>query len=237
MVPQTPIPTLLLFADISGYTSYIRANAYTQAHAVASVATLLDSVIDRLEPAWQLVKLEGDAAFCHGEPDTLQSGLPELLLAAFAAFDACKARMSAANTCECLACKSLPSLQLKIILHAGDVVHYQTRRGIDLAGLAVILLHRLSKNSVEHSRYILWTEPMARRLAELAPAQAHAEACEGVGTVSVQAFFNLPDRSAPVTAGTAERLLDHFNKTRQWLLPNLQRKPGKAAAFGESASS
>jgi hypothetical protein len=235
--PAAPLPTLLLFADISGYTRYIRENAYTQAHAVARVATLLDSVIDALEPVWQLVKLEGDAAFCHADPDALRpAGLPVLLLAAFAAFDDRKAQLSAANTCECLACKALVSLELKIILHAGDVVHYQTRRGMDLAGVPVILLHRLGKNSVEQPRYILWTAAMAAHLSALAPATVHAETCEGLGDVAVQVYSALPNRSEAVDAGAVERLLDHFHKTRQWLVPNLQRAPGKAAAFGEASS-
>jgi hypothetical protein len=232
-----PVPTLLLFADISGYTRYIRENSYTAAHAVATTAALLDSVIDRLEPALQLVKLEGDAAFCHADPALLQADLPELLLATFAAFDACKARLSACNTCDCLACKALGNLELKMILHHGDVVHYPTRRGLDLAGLPVILLHRLSKNSVDHSRYILWTAPVAAHLSALAPAQMHSEDCEGVGAVDVQVYLNIPNRSEPVVAGATERFIDHLNKTRQWILPTLQRKPGKAAAFGATLPS
>jgi hypothetical protein len=236
-IPRAAVPTLLLFADISGYTRYIRDNAYTQAHAVASVAALLDSVIDSLEPTWQLVKLEGDAAFCHADPSMLRSGLPDLLLPAFTAFDTRKAKLSAANTCECLACKALASLELKLILHQGDVVHYQTRRGVDLAGLPVILLHRLSKNGVEHRRYILWTTPVNPLLSTLAPARTHAESCEGVGEVAVQVYADLPNRSEPVDAGAAERLVDHFHKSCQWLPLNLRRQPGKAAAFSEPGAS
>jgi hypothetical protein len=232
-----PVSTLLLFADISGYTRYIRDNAYTQAHAVASVAALLDSVIDSLEPAWQLVKLEGDAAFCHAGPAALQDALPPLLLKAFAAFDTHKARMSAANTCDCLACKTLPTLELKLILHEGEVVHYQTRRGVDLAGLPVILLHRLSKNAVVQPRYVLWTAPLDARLSALEPASAHVESCEGVGEVAVRVYADLPNLSGPASAGALDRLADHFHKTRQWLPLNLRRKPGKAAAFGATTAS
>jgi hypothetical protein len=236
-LPDSAVPTLLLFADISGYTRYIRENAYTQAHAVASVADLLDSVIDSLEPAWQLVKLEGDAAFCHADPNTVQAALPDLLLPAFTAFDTRKAKLSATNTCECLACKALASLELKLILHEGEVVHYQTRRGVDLAGLPVILLHRLGKNSVDRHRYILWTAPMHARLSTLSPASTHAETCEGVGDVAVHVYADLPNRSPAVDAGTSERLLDHFHKTCQWLPLNLRRQPGKAAAFSEPSAS
>lgn len=235
-ISGTAVPTLLLFADISGYTRYIRENVYTQAHAVASIAALLDSVIDSLEPAWQLVKLEGDAAFCHTPAKAAQLDLAELLLAAFKAFDTRKARLSAANTCDCLACKTLDSLELKMILHQGDVVHYQTRRGSDLAGVPVILLHRLSKNGVDHPRYILWTAPVDALLSALRPAKVHVESCEGVGEVTVRVYAELPNVSEPATAGAMDRLIDHLRKSRQWLLPNLQRKPGKAAAFGESAT-
>src|SRR5689334_13748986 len=54
--------TLLLIADIGGYTEYMRTHRMSLAHAEVNTARLLETVIDAA-PGFELVEIEGDAAF------------------------------------------------------------------------------------------------------------------------------------------------------------------------------
>ncbi len=228
-----PEPTLLLLADISGYTRYIRENPYTEAHAITNITALLDAVLDCLAPYWRLAKLEGDAAFCHAPALGREADFAGRLITAFTAFAEGKARLIAVNGCHCLACKALPSLELKMILHAGPVLHFTTRSGAELGGLPVIVLHRLAKNRLPASRYILWTAPLDSSLAALQPAFPHHETVEGIGGVATWVHDSLPGLPAVVPAARWRRLLDLGYKAWLWLPATLQGKHGKAAAYAE----
>ena len=54
--------SLLLIADIGGYTDYMRTHRMSLAHAEVNTARLLERVIDAV-PEFELVEIEGDAAF------------------------------------------------------------------------------------------------------------------------------------------------------------------------------
>ena len=235
----TPTETLLLFADISGYTRYIRDNAYTAVHALQNVRDLLDAVLSSLEPEFSLAKLEGDAAFVHASADVLHdnNALPQKLLATFAAFDASKQGLMARNVCECVACKLLPNLELKIILHQGPVLHYQVRNIRELGGLPVILLHRLSKNSVASKRYLLWTLPLSARMQSLQPISRRSERHDELGNTEVEVFDLLPVQATPVTATRVEKWRDHWRKALLWWQLQLKGTRGKASAFTEANDS
>jgi hypothetical protein len=68
-------PTLLLIADIGGYTRFMNLHRTSLAHAQEVVAQLLEAVIDATRGQLKLAKLEGDAAFFYStypsgaEPD------------------------------------------------------------------------------------------------------------------------------------------------------------------------
>src|SRR3712207_421770 len=62
--------SLLLIADIGGYTDYMRTHRMSLAHAEVNTARLLETVIDAV-PDFDLVEIEGDAAFLAYRADTL----------------------------------------------------------------------------------------------------------------------------------------------------------------------
>jgi hypothetical protein len=225
---------LVLFADISGFTSYIRENQWTQAHAIDAIHKLLDAVIDRLEPDFSLAKLEGDAAFCHMP---LKGKAPEgtnlatMLTGAFTAFSARQAELASRNHCQCLACRGLEKLQLKIILHGGNISMNRTRLGWEPGGLPVIVLHRLSKNSVQAHRYVMWTDPVTPYLSFNDPVVTHTEYCDGIGSVKVFVHTQLPGNMPVTRAGAFTLFLDFITKAWLWLPLNLRRAPGKKGAF------
>ena len=56
---------LLLIADISGYTPFMRLHAMSLAHAQDIVTDLIDGLIDAAGAPFKLCKIEGDAAFLY----------------------------------------------------------------------------------------------------------------------------------------------------------------------------
>ena len=96
-----------------------------------------------------------------------------------------RGRLARENGCPCASCRSIDELDLKIVVHHGDVLHYRLGSFEDLTGEAIIVAHRLLKNRVEDSRYELVTDSAAPliRMPATWPARPHVECFEGVGEV------------------------------------------------------
>ncbi|MBA3408498.1 MAG: DUF2652 domain-containing protein [Solirubrobacterales bacterium] len=74
--------SLLLIADIGGYTDYMRTHRMSLAHAEVNTAELLEKVIDAAQ-GFDLIEVEGDAAFLHRRADAPYGDAPvELTLQA-----------------------------------------------------------------------------------------------------------------------------------------------------------
>ena len=162
---------VLLLADLSGYTAYLAASEPELAPALA--ADLVETVVRQLRPTFTLEKLEGDAAFMVAPLDRLTG--PTLLDAIDATTAAFRTRLRSlrqASACTCEACRRIPELGLKFVVHAGDVVTQRVAGRTELAGVDVIVAHRLLKAAtpaaVGLERYALLTDACVRRL-ELDP--------------------------------------------------------------------
>ena len=62
--------SLLMIADIGGYTDYMRTHRMSLAHAEVNTTRLLEKVIDAA-PEFELIEVEGDAAFLSRQADGL----------------------------------------------------------------------------------------------------------------------------------------------------------------------
>jgi hypothetical protein len=60
--------------------------------------------------------------------------------------------LSQSTTCSCKACTHIERLRLKVIIH-GEALFYHVFRFLELAGVDVIIAHRLLKNSVIADQY------------------------------------------------------------------------------------
>jgi hypothetical protein len=141
----------LVLADISGYTSFVAKTEIEHADVVLS--NLLEAIVEKLGGTLTISKLEGDAVFAYIGENQLPEGksLPELIDQTYLAFrDQAKALYVGA-TCGCKACKAIPMLDLKFIVHHGDYVIQQIAGIKDLLGTDVNLIHRLAKNHVSES--------------------------------------------------------------------------------------
>src|SRR3954462_12967199 len=155
-----PEPACLVITDISGYTGYLAGVELD--HAQDILADLVSTVVGSLRPMLRLAKLEGDAAFAYVVTPTIEgSTLQETVEGTYFAFQRRLRDIASASRCECNACIRIPSLDLKLVVHHGDVIRQKIAGREELLGSAVILVHRLLKNDVVEatgmSAYALYT--------------------------------------------------------------------------------
>ena len=205
---MAPGRSLLLIADIGGYTEYMRTHRMSLAHAEVNTARLLEKVIDAA-PGFELIEIEGDAAFLARSADA-SDGDATVALTLQAATAMHRAfhlerQYVATNLCPCDGCTQANNLKLKFVAHVGEVASQTIRQRRKLVGIDVILVHRLLKNPVEVPEYVLLSEELYRTAGDGAlPGPAHevSQDIEGIG--SVRAFFVDVDGpgAAPSAAGS-----------------------------------
>ncbi|MEB3982574.1 DUF2652 domain-containing protein [Mycobacterium sp. 663a-19] len=211
---------VLLIADISGYTDYMHWNRTHLAHAQQTVAGLLESVIDAGK-GLKLAKLEGDAAF-FWEPDGNAKVLVcDRLSRMRRSFLAKRERFKTDISCECASCAQLDKLSLKFVVHQGEVAEQRVKRHVELAGVDVILVHRMLKNMVPVVEYVLMTDPVAECLDE--PTRGLCKPLihdfEGIGETSTY-YIDLAT-SEVVPAAPPRGFLGRLGKTAKFELNTL----------------
>ena len=158
----------LVLADISGYTSYVAQTEIE--HADLALSYLLETIIEKLSSLLTISKLEGDAVFAYLEEGRLQEAqsLLKLIDGTYLAFREKAMDLFEHTTCPCRACRAVPTLDLKFMVHHGDFIIQQVAGIRDLLGTDVNLIHRLSKNHVSESTgwkgYALFTNPVLEHL-------------------------------------------------------------------------
>jgi class 3 adenylate cyclase len=161
-------PTFLLIADIGGYTRFMKFHRASLAHAQQIVAQLLEAVIDATQQHLKLAKLEGDAAFFYfawpaGTEPNLEF-VAEQAATIYRAFHARASDLKINTLCVCDGCQQAGNLKIKLVGHFGEAAVQKVRHLTELAGVDVILVHRLLKNDVPVPEYMLMTEPVHRRV-------------------------------------------------------------------------
>jgi uncharacterized protein YndB with AHSA1/START domain len=174
-----------VIADISGYTGYVVESPLEHAEDVLTDVTAL--VAEHLGRVLSLNKQEGDAIFGYALEGALDGAmLLDTIEECYFCFRNRLAGIQRATSCDCKACAKLPELDLKVVVHAGDLIRRPLAGGEELTGSAVIVAHRLLKNEVEGKGYALLTAVAVAEL-ELDPARLelrpHAESYEDVGEV------------------------------------------------------
>lgn len=158
----------LLLADISGYTSFVAQTEIE--HADTAISFLLETIIERLSSLLTISKLEGDAVFAYIEESKLEEArsMLEMIDQTYLAFRDKALTLYQGSTCPCRACRALPTLDLKFMLHHGEFIIQQVAGIRDLLGTDVNLVHRLLKNHVSESTgwrgYTLFTDPVLERI-------------------------------------------------------------------------
>ena len=184
-------PTFLLIADIAGYTRFMKFHRASLAHAQDIVAQLLEAVIDATQPHLTLAKLEGDAAFFYlafprGAEPRLEF-VAEQVAAIYRAFHRRVSDLKINTLCMCDGCVQAGNLKIKLVGHLGEAAVQRVKHLTELAGVDVILVHRMLKNDVPVTEYLLMTEPVHERI--------DAQHAGARGEPSARARRSRPDRN------------------------------------------
>ena len=158
----------LVLADISGYTSFVAQTEIE--HADMALSFLLETIVENISSLLTICQLEGDAVFAYIEESKLQEAkaLLELIDHTYLAFREKALALYSQATCPCKACRALPTLDLKFMLHHGEFLIQQVAGERHLLGTDVNLIHRLAKNHVSESTgwkgYALFTDRVLERM-------------------------------------------------------------------------
>jgi hypothetical protein len=202
--PDSPEPVLLIIADISGYTRYMTANAKTLAHSQTIITELIHTIVRQIELPLEVAKLEGDAIFLFCRKQDPARSWPETsrniggkLFSFFTEFGRKLGELSRSTTCNCNACLHLEKLRLKIVVHSGEALFHRVLNFAELAGMDIIIVHRLLKNSVNAEQYLLLTEA-ARHDLELPNGVRLVESAETYDDIGrVNTLVYLPEGEEP----------------------------------------
>jgi len=227
---------VLLIADIGGYTRFMKYHAASLIHAQEIVGQLLDAVIRAAAPALRLAKIEGDAAFFYApmgkaRPDWLAARTDAI----YGAFHACLADIAQNNLCPCDGCSQAGQLRIKMVSHAGDILMHRTGGSNELAGVDVILVHRLLKNDVPLPEYLLVTEP-AYALLDARRRQDAASLPIDVPDIGPTSTWYVALTTAPADPRAArlpllKRLARHMRMIGRTLPYLAGRRPSPCAGF------
>jgi hypothetical protein len=158
----------LVLADISGYTSFVAQTEIE--HADMALSFLLETIVEKIKDRLTICQLEGDAVFAYVEESKLEQAqsLLELIDQTYLAFREKALALYSQATCPCKACRALPTLDLKFMVHHGEYLIQNVAGVSHLLGTDVNLLHRLAKNHVSESTgwrgYVLFTDPVMDRM-------------------------------------------------------------------------
>jgi hypothetical protein len=212
MEPQLVV---LLIADIGGYTEYMRTHRMSLAHAEVCSARLLKEVIDAAS-GFDLIEIEGDAAFMARRADSLDGGLAATTQAAVRMHRAFhKERQHvASNLCPCTSCVEADNLKLKFVAHLGEAATQTINKRSKLVGIDVIHVHRLLKNPVAAPEYVLFSEQLYRSGEAALPDAVHeiSQDLEGIGPVR-EYFVEIEDLAGSLPPLPAPGLPERLGRT------------------------
>lgn len=192
--------TLLLIADIGGYTDYMRLHRTSLAHAEVTTGRLLKRIVGAAR-GFDLIEIEGDAAFL-AQPASKDAvtATTAVAVAMHRAFHE-ERNLVATNMCPCQGCDLAGQLTLKFVAHIGEVATQTIEKRTKLVGIDVIHVHRLLKNPVTVPEYVLLSEELATSGNGVLPEPLHeiSQELEGIG--AVRAFFvDVDDIADPLPA-------------------------------------
>lgn len=148
---------LIFIPDISGYTNFV--NETEIEHSRHILSELLEVIINSDQLGLTVSEVEGDAVLSYrfGPPPALGDLIGQCRKT-FLEFHHHVRRYDSERICRCGACKTAVNLSLKFIVHYGKVERLKVKHHEKLHGMSIILAHRLLKNQIQESEYILLSD-------------------------------------------------------------------------------
>ncbi|WP_243739385.1 DUF2652 domain-containing protein [Flavicella sediminum] len=151
--------SLLFLPDISGYTEFVQTTEIS--HSQHVIAELLEILVSANTLDLKLAEVEGDALFFYKEEipslEKILAQVETMFTAFFSQLDLLKNN----RICPCNACSSAVNLELKIVVHCGDIEFITVQNKKKPFGPQVIEAHRLMKNSIASDNYVLISQTLA----------------------------------------------------------------------------
>lgn len=135
----------MVIADIGGYTRYLAGVELE--HSQDILADIMGLIVERLSQTLVFEQLEGDAVLSY-LPAEASFDILETLEDCYLSFADRVRSIYRLSTCDCRACRSVPMLDLKFVVHYGTFLEQVIAGRHSLLGPDVILVHRLLKNHV-----------------------------------------------------------------------------------------
>jgi len=159
---------LLCIADISGFTRFVRNTDLESGSSI--IQALMKAIIDSNTLGLQVSEIEGDAVFFYkfGIPPSADGILEQFEKM----LDAFHQNLQKINQG-----REIPfKLELKLIVHYGEISEYQLAGFRKLYGQSVVEVHRLLKGAVQHSQYALITDDYVKNSgSEINPTNLHRQ--------------------------------------------------------------
>lgn len=160
---------IIWMADISGYTEFLTRTEIEHANMV--MMNLFSAMLDQSPLGLRVMEVEGDALFCwipFQDRTPCVEELFRLVTHQFHRFVGVQRWFVEAfrclQRCDCQVCQSLMNLRLKFVLHRGQVGVYRIAHFEKIAGVDVVVAHRLLKNTVPEPEYVLMTSELLSEL-------------------------------------------------------------------------
>ncbi|WP_350286851.1 DUF2652 domain-containing protein [uncultured Croceitalea sp.] len=155
--------SLLFIPDISGFTHFVQTTEVQ--HSEHVIAELLEVLISSNTQNLKLAEVEGDALFFYKENHIpSQEKLLAQVETMYTAFYSHLKMMETNRICPCLACANASALELKIVLHCGELQFMTVQGNRKPFGQSVIQAHRLLKNSVNSNNYVLVSKELSEEI-------------------------------------------------------------------------
>ena len=183
----------IVLVDISGYTNFVSKHNisssenkkldFGQAHAEHIISDLLEKVINELDEVLTINKLQGDAALFYGisrNNNYLSDKILEKLQTSFEVFSQRLEELKFVESCKC-----------GTFVHYGYFLIKEINQFKEIAGQDVILAHRLMKNSISVSEYMLFTKSFTelKDINSLGSIEERVEKYDDMGNVDCTVYY------------------------------------------------
>ena len=187
---------IVFIPDISGFTDFTSTTEVD--HAAHIITELLELLVESNATGFTLAEVEGDAVLFYRTGDPLgRAELIQQCLTMFSNFHQRLMVIERDTVCQCGACQTASNLTLKFIVHFGYLKEIKVARFVKATGVDMIVAHRLLKNDVDSSEYILMTEACCEAVGATGPHPAlqwakSSQAYAAIGTINYE-FATLSD--------------------------------------------
>jgi Protein of unknown function (DUF2652)/Polyketide cyclase / dehydrase and lipid transport len=177
---------LFFIPDISGFTRFIAETEIK--HSQHIIKDLLETLVDSNSIGLKVSEFEGDAVLFYrtGAPPRLADCI-EQARRMFVNFHTSLQRSELSRICQCGACRTASGLTLKIVAHLGPAIPMQVKDHAKFIGPAVIVAHRLLKNSIADHEYLLLSGDLIGALpqpaTEVSQLTAGSDSYDEIGAV------------------------------------------------------